>query len=103
MERPTLNIKICGYRKAQRYSIERSVRTALNMIQENYPEVQVIIQQISELKEILKYTQVLLYPGLVVNRKLVCAGRFPKYQEIYEWLEKAITEDQQCTKQKEKE
>ena len=93
MERPTLNIKICGYRKAQRYSVERSVRTALNMIQENYPEVQVIIQQISELKEILKYTQVLLYPGFVVNGKLVCAGRFPKHQEIYEWLEKAIAEN----------
>ena len=97
MERQTLDIKICGYRSPQRYSVERTVRTALNLIQENYPEVQVSIKEVIELKEILKYTQVLLYPGLVVNGKLVCSGRFPKYQEVYEWLEKAITENLQRT------
>jgi hypothetical protein len=94
MESTTLNIKICGYRKAQRYSVERSVLTALNLIQGHYPEVQVNIEQISGLNEILKYTSVLLYPGIVINGKLVCTGRFPKYQEVYGWLEKAINEKQ---------
>ena len=93
MEKPILIIKICGYRSPQRYSVERAVRTALNLLQEKYPEVQISIHEVIEVKDILKYTQVLLYPGLVINEKLVCAGRFPKHQEVYEWLEKAINEN----------
>jgi hypothetical protein len=92
MERRTLIIKICSYRSPQRYAVERSVRTALSLLRERYPEIQDQIVNIKDVEDILKYSQVLILPSLVINEKLVCSGRFPKKGEILKWLEETITE-----------
>jgi hypothetical protein len=89
-----LNIKICGYRSPQRYAVERTVQTALAILHEKYPEVKDEISAINDLQGILHYTQVLIYPALVINENLVCVGRFPKKEEVIRWLEKALTDSE---------
>ena len=64
-------------------AIARSVVTSLAM------EAQVI--EVTDYKEIHKYP-ILATPGLVVNEKLVCAGRIPSEAEVTTWLVNAEME-----------
>lgn len=40
------------------------------------------IEEVKDVAEILKYTQVLIYPSLVLNEKLICVGRIPGQKEM---------------------
>jgi small redox-active disulfide protein 2 len=53
--------------------------------------IQAQIVKVTEYPEIMKYN-VLSTPGLVVNGKLVSAGRIPSEAEITTWLADAETE-----------
>ncbi len=52
-------------------------------------EAQII--KVTEIPEILKYG-VLATPGLVINEKLVCAGRVPSEAEITTFITTALAE-----------
>ena len=43
------------------------------------------ITKVSDYPEIMKYA-VLSTPGLVINEKVVCAGRLPTLAEVTKWL-----------------
>lgn len=47
------------------------------------------IEKIAEYAEIMKYP-ILATPGLVINEKLVCAGRIPNPAEVVTWLANAL-------------
>jgi len=49
------------------------------------------LQHVSDYAEFVKYG-LMFTPGLVVNEKLVCAGRIPSKAEVRQWLTSAATE-----------
>ena len=51
------------------------------------------IQKVTDFVEMRKYS-ILATPGLVINEKLVCAGRVPTSAEITSWLTNAMAAQQ---------
>lgn len=49
------------------------------------------LQHITDYEEFPKYG-LMFTPGLVINEKLVCAGRIPSQAEVRQWLTSAATE-----------
>ncbi len=49
----------------------------------------VTLQHLTQREDFQRYN-LSFTPGLVVNEKLVCAGRLPSALEIREWLEAAL-------------
>lgn len=49
------------------------------------------LQHIADHEEFLKYG-VMYTPGLVINEKVVCAGRIPSKSMVRQWLTSALAE-----------
>ena len=75
-----LQIKILGPGCPNCHKVEENARSAAaNM------GIQADFEKIADYAEIKKY-RILGTPGLVVNGKVVCAGRIPEESEIMTWL-----------------
>ncbi len=85
-----IRVKVLSYRSAQQYAVQRTVRAAQALVLKDCPEVTMTIEEVRDVQDILKYTQVFVYPSLVVEEKLVCVGRFPKTEEVVAWLTNAV-------------
>jgi hypothetical protein len=83
-------VKILGTKRPQRYAVRRTVVAARDeLLRENHG-LELNTTEVKDLLEIQCYTQVFIYPSLVINEKLVCVGRFPKKDEILSWFHEAI-------------
>jgi hypothetical protein len=87
-----IDIKILSCRSAQRYAIRQTVVAAKRDLQNEYPELKVVITNLRDWVHIEQYTLILSAPSLVVNEKLVCVGRFPSKEEVLGWLRSALSE-----------
>jgi len=86
-----LNIKVLGYRRPARYAVRRVVTAAWGGVFPEFPGTDIQILDVSSACEISKYTPVFVMASLVINEKLVCAGRVPTQEEVSEWLRQALT------------
>ncbi len=86
-EKTLLKVKILSYKSPQRYAVRRTLSAALTEVHKIYPNIELEITEIKDISEMLKYTQVLILPSLMIEERLVCVGRFPKKQEVIKWLQ----------------
>lgn len=85
-----LNIKILGTGCARCYALEQAARGALQQLLQETPDLPATLEHIRDILAIEQYP-VLLTPALVVNEKVVCAGRLPKREEILAWYRQALS------------
>lgn len=93
-----LKVKILGPGCANCFLLEgKTVATLELLLDENpeaYENVRVTMQHLSDSEDFRKY-HLFSTPGLVINEKLVCAGRLPSASEIKKWITKARDDVQQ--------
>lgn len=75
-----LNIKILGSGCANCKRLEQIAR---KVAEDNHVEAE--FEKVTDYAEIMKWP-ILSTPGLVINDKLVSAGRIPNEKEITDWL-----------------
>ncbi len=79
-----LTIKVLGPGCQNCKNVEAAARQALASM-----GVEAQIEKVTDRAEIKKYP-ILATPGLVINEKLVCAGRIPSEAEVTTWLADAL-------------
>ena len=75
-----IHIKVLGPGCNNCVRLAANARTAAELL-----GIEVVIEKVTDYNEIHKYP-ILATPGLVVNEKLVSAGRVPEPAEIATWL-----------------
>ncbi len=75
-----INIKVLGPGCNNCKMVEANTRAALENL-----GIQADIEKVTAYPEIRKWN-ILSTPGLVINDKVVCAGRIPDIDEITTWL-----------------
>jgi hypothetical protein len=87
-----LTIKILGPGCQNCQILAQKTTEALAALAEAQPEAyEATILKVTETQEIRKYP-IMYTPGLVINEKLVSAGRIPPMNEIKGWLQQAAAE-----------
>ena len=79
-----LSIKVLGPGCANCVKVAEVAQQAVRTL-----GVEAEVEKITEIQEITKY-RLLATPGLVINERLVCAGRIPTAGEVTTWLTNAL-------------
>ena len=85
-----INVKILSIGTPERYAVRRMVAAAERTLQEQFPNLEIQVQEINDSSEIGRYASVLVLPTLVINEKVVCSGQFPTREAVVAWLREAL-------------
>jgi small redox-active disulfide protein 2 len=75
-----LVVKVLGSGCANCKKVEQVARQALEAL-----DVEASLVKVTDYAQIMQYP-IMATPGLVINEKLVCAGRIPSQAEVTTWL-----------------
>jgi small redox-active disulfide protein 2 len=75
-----VNIKVLGSGCANCKKVEANARKVVETL-----GIEAQVEKVTDYADIMKWP-ILSTPGLVINEKLVCAGRIPTEDEITAWL-----------------
>jgi small redox-active disulfide protein 2 len=83
-----LTIKVLGSGCPNCVHLERIVRRVIET-----KGIEANVEKVTDIAQIMRYP-ILSTPGLVIDEKLVSAGRIPQETEIVNWLELAKAQKQ---------
>ncbi len=87
-----LTIKVLGPGCYNCQVLAQNAVEALEAVAEAQPEeFEATILKVTEREDIMKYP-IMFTPGLVINEKLVSAGRIPSVEEIKGWVAQVLAE-----------
>jgi small redox-active disulfide protein 2 len=81
-----ISIKVLGPGCMNCEKVEQNTRNAVT-----YMGLEAEISKVTD-REVMQEYGLLATPGLVINEKLVCAGRIPEEGEVMTWLADAMME-----------
>ena len=84
-----LKVKVLGFGCHRCQLVEQIAAEELAKVLKDNPDLIVTLEHVDDVLEIQMY-HVFYTPGLIVNEKLVCAGRIPSNQEVLGWLRDAV-------------
>lgn len=88
-----LSVIILGPGCANCFLLEGLTIATLELLMEDRPQaledIKVSLQHLGDPQDFRRY-MLLSTPGLVINEKLVCAGRLPSAVEIRQWVLEAL-------------
>ncbi len=84
-----LSIKVLGPGCVNCDRVERYALEAVERIREKNHDLELNVTKVKDPLQYMSYG-LLATPGLVINEKLVSAGRIPTPDEIFNWLQEAL-------------